>query len=93
MTKFANIARAASMLAAATLVIAAAPQASVAAPSDPAKPAVKKDIKELSRTARKMVWCVAPKVAADTPEAEKPAKVCKTREAWIRDGQDPFGQY
>ncbi len=85
--KFLGLIPAAALLAT-TLTAAASAQA---APDPEATPvAAKKDISTLNRTARKLVWCVERK---PTDGSEKKAKECKTREAWIREGNDPFHEY
>ena len=84
---------AAALFAAAALVAGAVSPA-IAAPNDPdteAKASAKQNSERppLSRKARKLVWCVT-SPAKDGAEAKKE---CKTRETWIREGHDPFGQY
>jgi hypothetical protein len=69
----------------ATTLVAAVP--ATAATQEPA--AAKKDIRSLDRHARQMVWCVERKVA----DGAKKMKQCKTREAWIREGNDPLREY
>lgn len=85
--KFLGLVPVAALLA--TTLVAAAP--AQAAPDPKATPvAAKKDISTLNRTARKQVWCVERKA---TDGSGKKTKACKTREAWIREGNDPFGEY
>ncbi|WP_010545893.1 hypothetical protein [Sphingomonas elodea] len=85
-TKFFGLIPAAALLA--TTLAAAAP-AHAAPDPEPTPVAMKKDVRTLSRTARNLVWCVQRK-AIDTG---KTTKQCKTRESWIREGADPFGEY
>ncbi len=72
----------------ATTLAAAAP-AHAAPDPEPTPVAMKKDFRTLNRTARGLVWCVERK-SVDTG---KKTKQCKTRETWIREGADPFGEY
>lgn len=85
--KFLRLAPVAALLA--TTLAAAAP--AQAKPDPEATPvAAKKDISTLSRTARQLVWCVERKAVDGSG---KKSKACKTREAWIREGNDPFREY
>ncbi len=72
----------------ATTLAAAAP-AHAAPDPEPTPVAMKKDIRTLNRVARGLVWCVERK----SVETGKKTKQCKTRESWIREGADPFGEY
>lgn len=72
-----------------TLAAAAPAQAAPDPEPTPAPMVVKKDIRLLNRTARSLVWCVERKAV----DSGKKTKQCKTRETWIREGADPFGEY
>lgn len=72
-----------------TLAAAAPAQAARDPEPTPAPAAMKKDIRLLNRTARGLIWCVERKAA----DSGKKTKQCKTRETWIREGADPFGEY
>ncbi|WP_294253731.1 hypothetical protein [uncultured Sphingomonas sp.] len=78
----------AAALLATTLTAAASAQA--ASEPEQAKAVPKKDLRTLDPIARRFVWCVERKAADGT---DKKIKQCKTREAWIREGNDPFREY
>lgn len=86
--KFLRLIPVAALLAT-TLAAAAPAQASPDPEPTPAAAPMKKDIRLLNRTARGLVWCVERKVA----DTSRKTKQCKTRETWIREGADPFGEY
>ncbi|MET3722167.1 hypothetical protein [Sphingomonas trueperi] len=78
----------AAVLLATTLTAAASAQA--ASEPEQTKAAAKKDLRSLDPIARRFVWCVERKAADGS---DKKIKQCKTREAWIREGNDPFREY
>lgn len=78
----------AAVLLATTLTAAASAQA--ASESEQTKATTKKDLRTLDPIARRLVWCVERKAAEGS---NKKIKQCKTREAWIREGNDPFREY
>lgn len=83
--------RIAVAMAVSASLMALAPAAGAAAMDQQTQvPAARKDIRTLNPIARQLVWCVQPK-SPDGKVAGK--KQCKTREAWIREGKDPFGEY
>lgn len=73
----------------ATTLTAAASAEAMAKPGQ-AEPAAKKDLRTLNPNARRHVWCVERKASDGT---RKKTKACKTREAWIREGNDPLHEY
>lgn len=72
----------------ATTLAAAAP-AHAASDPEPSQAAAKKDPQTLDRATRLKVWCVERKAAPGT----KKTKQCKTRETWIREGNDPLREF
>lgn len=78
----------AAVLLATTLTAAASAQA--ASEPEQAKAAAKKELRTLDPIARRSVWCVEQKATGGTT---KKIKQCKTRETWIREGNDPFREY
>ena len=78
----------AAVLLATTLSAAASAQA--AAEPEQTKAVAKKDLRTLDPIARRLVWCVERKA---TSGSNKKIKQCKTREAWIHEGNDPFREY
>jgi Ni/Co efflux regulator RcnB len=72
----------------ATTLAASAP-AHAAQDPEPSQAAAKKDFQTLDRAARSRVWCVEHKAA----KGAKKTRECKTREAWIREGNDPLREF
>lgn len=48
-----------------------------------------KDLSTLDRAARQKIWCVERKAA----QGRKKTRQCKTREAWIQEGNDPLREF
>lgn len=81
--------RAAVALATVGIAVTAVPASAAFDPEANATPAAttQSASKPLSRKALKLVWCVKPTGA---PAEAKPE--CKSREAWIKAGKDPFAK-
>ncbi|OAN57086.1 hypothetical protein [Sphingomonas sp. TDK1] len=86
--KFLGLIPVAAVLA--TTLVAAAPAQAAADPEATPTPAAKKDFRSLDRRARGLIWCIERKAEDGT---DKKTKQCKTREAWIREGNDPLREY